>query len=178
VKEIIANLKIGNPSDPTVTMGPLIRAVARERTERYVELGKSQGAKLVYGGERPAGLDKGFYFTPTLFDDVDNASRLAQEEVFGPIAAVIGFDTDDEAIELANDSEFGLSSGICSTDIGRAYEMGLRLRTGQVLINGGPGGISSHAPFGGIKRSGYGREFGINGLNDLTYTKAILFKGG
>jgi aldehyde dehydrogenase (NAD+) len=178
VREIIAGLKIGDPNDPTVAIGPLIREVARERTERYVALGRAQGAKLIIGGARPEGLDKGFFFQPTLFDDVDNKSRLAQEEVFGPISAVIGFDSDEEAIEIANDSEFGLSGGIFSADVGRAYEMALQLRTGGVLINGGTGGTSVHAPMGGIKRSGYGREFGLEGLNEYTYMKHIAFKGG
>jgi aldehyde dehydrogenase (NAD+) len=176
VRSTLATLKIGDPNDPSVSIGPLIREVARERTERYVELGKSQGAKLIHGGARPAGLDKGFYYQPTLFDDVDNTSRLAQEEVFGPIAAVIGFDSDEEAIRISNESDFGLSGGVFSADVGRAYEMALQLRTGQVLINGG-GGMSSHAPFGGIKRSGYGREFGHEGLNEFTYIKAIAFRG-
>jgi aldehyde dehydrogenase (NAD+) len=178
VREIIAGLKIGDPNDPTVAIGPLIREVARERTERYVALGREQGAKLIIGGARPEGLDKGFFFQPTVFDDVDNKSRLAQEEVFGPISAVIGFDSDEEAIEIANDSEFGLSGGIFSADVGRAYEMALQLRTGGVLINGGTGGTSVHAPMGGIKRSGYGREFGLEGLNEYTYMKHIAFKGG
>jgi aldehyde dehydrogenase (NAD+) len=178
VREIIAGLKIGDPNDPTVAIGPLIREVARERTERYVALGREQGAKLIIGGARPEGLDKGFFFQPTVFDDVDNKSRLAQEEVFGPISAVIGFDSDEEAIEIANDSEFGLSGGIFSADVGRAYEMALQLRTGGVLINGGTGGTSVHAPMGGIKRSGYGREFGLEGLNEYTYMTHIACKGG
>lgn len=98
--------------------------------------------------------------------------------VFGPVAVTIGYDADDEAIAIANDSEFGLSGGIFSTDVGRAYEMALEIRTGRIGINGGPGGMSTHAPFGGIKRSGYGREYGLEGLNEFTYLKAIGFKGG
>lgn len=176
LRGITAEVRIGNPADPSVTCGPLIRDVARRRSEEYVEIALSEGARLVAGGRRPAGLDKGFFFEPTLFDDVDNRSRLAQEEVFGPIAAVIGFDSDEEAIALANDSEFGLSGGIWAADPAHAFAMALQLRTGGVQINGGSGRMSSHAPFGGIKRSGYGREYGEEGLNEFTYTKTIGFR--
>jgi acyl-CoA reductase-like NAD-dependent aldehyde dehydrogenase len=178
LKGMIGHLKIGNPADPSVTFGPLIREVARTRTESYVDIALSEGATLVTGGKRPAGLDKGYYYEPTLFDNVSNASRLAQEEVFGPICAVIGYDSDEEAIALANDSDFGLSGGIFSADVGRAFEMALQIRTGGVSINGGSGRMSSHAPFGGIKRSGYGREYGEEGLNEFTYVKTIGFHGG
>ena len=178
VKAMLAHVKIGNPADPEVTYGPLIREVARERTEQYVDIALSEGARLVAGGKRPEGFDKGFYYEPTLFDGVDNASRLAREEVFGPIGAVIEYDTDEEAIALANDNDFGLSGGIFSANVGLAYEMALELRTGGVSINGGSGRMSSQAPFGGIKRSGYGREYGEEGLNEFTYMKSISFHGG
>lgn len=177
LQAMLAHVKIGNPIDPSVTYGPLIREVARTRTEDYVAIAQAEGARLVAGGKRPAGFDKGFYYEPTLFTDVDNRSRLAQEEVFGPIGAVIGFDSDEEAIAMANDSDFGLSGGIYSANAGLAYEMALQLRTGGVSINGGSGKMSSHAPFGGIKRSGYGREYGIDGLNEFTYIKTIGFHG-
>ncbi len=177
LKGMMSHIKIGNPIDPSVTFGPLIREVARKRSEDYVDIALSEGASLVTGGKRPAALDKGFFFEPTLFDNVSNSSRLAQEEVFGPIGAVIGFDTDEEAIALANDSDFGLSGGIFSANVGLAYEMALQIRTGGVSINGGSGKMSSHAPFGGIKRSGYGREYGEEGLNEFTYIKSIGFHG-
>lgn len=177
IKEMAASMKIGNPVDPSVTLGPLIREAARVRTERYVEIAQSQGATLVAGGRRPSNLAKGFYFEPTLFDDVGNDHRIAREEVFGPIGVVIGYDTDDEAIALANDSDFGLAGGVFSADVGRAYEIALQMRTGGVEINGGTGRMSSHAPFGGIKRSGYGREYGYEGLNEFTSMKTITFKG-
>jgi aldehyde dehydrogenase (NAD+) len=178
LKGMMSQIKIGNPIDPSVSFGPLIRDVARKRSEEYVDIALSEGATLVTGGKRPSGFDKGFYFEPTLFDNVANSSRLAQEEVFGPIGAVIGFDTDKEAIALANDSDFGLSGGIFSANVGLAYEMALQIRTGGVSINGGSGKMSSHAPFGGIKRSGYGREYGEEGLNEFTYIKSIGFHGG
>jgi aldehyde dehydrogenase (NAD+) len=177
VKELAARVRVGNPADPNVTMGPLIRESARARTEQYVEVARSQGARVVVGGSRPAGLTKGFFFEPTLFDDVKNDHRIAREEVFGPIGVVIGYDTDDEAIAIANDSEFGLGGGVFSADVGRAYEIALQMRTGGVEINGGSGRMSSHAPFGGIKRSGYGREYGYEGLNEFTTLKTITFKG-
>jgi acyl-CoA reductase-like NAD-dependent aldehyde dehydrogenase len=178
VKSMLGHVKIGNPIDPSVTFGPLIREVARKRTEDYVQIALDEGATLVAGGKRPAGFNKGFYYEPTLFTDVANSSRIAQEEVFGPIGAVIGYETDEEAIALANDSDFGLSGGIFSANVGLAYEMALQLRTGGVSINGGGGGMSSHAPFGGIKRSGYGREHGLDGLNEFTHAKSIAFHGG
>lgn len=171
-------IKVGDPADPAVGMGPLIRDVQRKRTEDYVDIGLAEGGTLVAGGGRPAGLDKGFFFEPTLFDNVRNDWRIAREEVFGPIGIVIGYDTDEEAIALANDSDFGLSGGIFSQNVGRAYEMALALRTGGVAINGGSGTMSSHMPFGGIKRSGYGREYGLEGLNEYTYIKSIGFRGG
>ena len=143
-----------------------------------MDIAKSEGAKLITGGKRPAGLDKGFYYEPTLFDDVHNSHRIAQEEVFGPIGVVIGYDTDEEAIEIANESEFGLSGAIYSKDGGKAYDMSLQIRTGGVAINGGAGTMSSHAPFGGVKRSGFGREYGHEGLNEFTYMKTIGFHAG
>ena len=178
VKVMLTHVKVGDPADASVGIGPLIREAARQRTERYVQIALDEGATLVSGGKRPGDLDKGFFYEPTLFDDVHNSHRIAREEVFGPIGVVIGYDTDDEAIEIANDSDFGLSGAVFSADVGRAYEIALQMRTGGVAINGGGGKMSSHAPFGGIKRSGYGREYGLEGLNEFTHTKTISFKGG
>lgn len=178
LKAMVGHVKVGNPADPASTMGPLIREVARTRTQNYVDVALGEGATLVTGGKRPEGLDKGFYYEPTLFTDVENHHRIAQEEVFGPIGVVIGYDTDEDAVRLANDTEFGLSGAVFSADVGKAYEIALQLRTGGVSINGGGGKMSSHAPFGGIKRSGYGREYGIDGLNEFTNIKTISFKGG
>ncbi|MGI4858195.1 MAG: aldehyde dehydrogenase family protein, partial [Janthinobacterium lividum] len=171
-------MKVGDPADASVTMGPLIRAQARERVEHYVEQGRASGARLATGGARPAALQRGFFYQPTLFDGVDNASAIAQEEIFGPVAVVIGFDSDEEAIALANDSAFGLDGGIFSRDVGRAYEMALQLRTGGVGLNGGAGTMLSAAPFGGIKRSGMGRENGREGLLEFTSPKSISFHAG
>jgi acyl-CoA reductase-like NAD-dependent aldehyde dehydrogenase len=175
LQAMLAHVKIGNPADPSVTYGPLIREAARKRTEEYVRIAQDEGATLVHGGKRPAGFDKGFFFEPTLFDNVRNDSQLAQDEVFGPIGAVMGYDDDDEAIALANASEYGLSGAVYSADAGQAFRMALKIRTGGVSINGGAGTMQSDAPFGGIKRSGYGREYGEDGLNEFTYQKVISF---
>jgi acyl-CoA reductase-like NAD-dependent aldehyde dehydrogenase len=178
VQRLLATtVKIGDTRDPTVTLGPLIRESARARTEKYVGLALADGARLVAGGRRPPHPRKGFFFEPTLFDDVDNRSRIAQEEVFGPIAVVIGFDTDEEAVALANDSNYGLSGAVYSSNVGRAYEMALQLRTGGVSINTGFPLMNKDAPFGGIKRSGFGREYGPHGLDEFTYMKTIDFLG-
>jgi len=170
--------KIGDPNDSATVLGPLIRESQRKRVEFYVNAGREGGARLVTGGRRPPNLECGFYYEPTIFDDVDNRSVIAQEEIFGPVSVVIGFDSDEQAIDIANDSKYGLAGGICSADVGRAYEMALQLRTGTVAINGGCGTMSSHAPFGGFKCSGFGREYGIEGLNEFTQIKAIGFHGG
>ena len=171
-------VKVGNPRDPGTMMGPLIREQARQRTASYVEEALDEGATLVAGGRRPEGLDKGFFYAATLLDNVSNHQRIAREEIFGPVGVVMGYDDDDEAIALANDSDYGLAAGIFSRDVGLAYSMGLKLRSGSVSINGGSGSMSGEAPFGGIKRSGHGMEYGIEGLNEFTYMKAISFHGG
>ncbi|WP_076590860.1 aldehyde dehydrogenase family protein [Herminiimonas arsenitoxidans] len=178
VKQIVSTLKMGNPADPSVIVGPLIREAARQKTESYVEKALAGGARLVVGGKRPAEHKRGYFFEPTLFDDVDNRSAIAQEEVFGPIGVVIGYDTDEEAIALANDSRFGLSGAVMSTDRAAAYRMALRLRTGGVSINGGTGDLFVKAPFGGYKHSGIGREFGPAWLNEFMLDKSITYPLG
>ncbi len=176
LRNLIGGVKVGDPNDPAATMGPLIREAARSRTERYVAVALDEGCKLVVGGRRTTNLDRGYYYDPTFFDGVSNDCRIAQEEVFGPVGVVIGFDTDEEAIAIANDTAYGLSGAIFSANVGRAYEMALQLRTGGVIINGGFPRLTSGGPFGGVKRSGHGREFGESGLNEFTYTKTIDFQ--
>jgi aldehyde dehydrogenase (NAD+) len=173
-----SQLKVGDPMDPATFMGPLIRPAAITRTEDFCRRALDEGGKLVFGGKRPAGLAKGYYFEPTIFDNVRNESHLGQREVFGPIAAVIGFDDDAEAIRIANESDYGLGGGIISQDKATAFEMALKMRTGQVQINGGPGGFHADMPFGGYKRSGLGREWGEEGFNEFTEIKAIGFPAG
>jgi aldehyde dehydrogenase (NAD+) len=173
-----AKVVVGDPDDLSTTMGPLINAAQRERVERYVSTGLEQGATVVCGGGRPTGLDRGFFVEPTILTDVATDHVVAREEIFGPVAVVLPVDGDDEAVAVANDSDFGLSGTVWSRDGGRAYDIARRIRTGTVLINGGPGRMSPLAPFGGYKRSGLGREYGRDGLLEYTETKYIGFKAG
>lgn len=176
LKNLIGGVKVGDPNDPAATMGPLISEAARARTEHYVDLARAEGGQLIAGGKRPAHLNRGFYYEPTVFDDVRNESRIAQEEVFGPLGVVIGFDTDEEGIAIANDSQYGLSGAVFSANSGRAYEIALQIRSGGVTVNTGFPQLTRNAPFGGIKRSGHGREYGEFGLNEFTYVKTIDFQ--
>lgn len=178
VKAIVGQLKIGDPADPSVIVGPLIRASARTRTEQFVQQGLDAGARLVCGGRRPAHLERGFFYEPTLFDDVDNRSVLAQEEVFGPVGVVMGFESDEQAIALANDSRFGLAGAVMSADREAAWQIARRLRTGGVSINGGTGDFFVKAPFGGYKHSGVGRELGPGWLKEYLLEKAVTYPIG
>jgi aldehyde dehydrogenase (NAD+) len=171
------HIKIGDPADPAVTMGPLIRGTQRAKVEHFIQCGRDEGARLVHGGGRPAGLPRGFFTELTLFDDVNNGMTIAQEEIFGPVGAVIGFDTDDEAVEIANDSRYALNGAIESGDAATAYEMARRIRAGSVAINGGAGKMV-YAPIGGFKRSGLGREYGPNWLDEFTGEKSIFYPVG
>lgn len=177
MKALVGQLPLGDPASPGTMVGPLIRGSARDRVERMVAQGQADGATLVFGGDRPAHLDKGFFFNVTVFDDVDNAMAIAQDEVFGPVAAVIGFDTDEQAIKLANDSRYGLYGGIHSKDPARAYDMALKIRTGGVVLNGGLY-KQNDAPFGGYKRSGLGREYGDRWLEEYSHEKSIVYPIG
>lgn len=173
VKMALDYIKVGDPADPTVVMGPLIREAQRSRVEQLIEVGKSEGAEIAYGGGRPDGLDKGFFLQPTLFTGVDNRMEIAQSEFFGPVGVVIPFSDDTEAVRLANDSPYGLSGGVWSADATRAYGVARQLRTGMVTVNGGGGGLNPDGPFGGYKRSGLGREFGAAGLGEFLQHKTI-----
>ena len=174
---IAAQIKIGNAADPTVTMGPLIRESQRAKVEHYIELGKAAGARLVCGGGRPAGLAKGFFTELTLFDDVTNDMAIAQDEIFGPVGCIIGFDSDDEAIRIANDSRYGLNGAIETADAAAGYAMALRIRAGSVALNGGTGTMS-FAPIGGYKRSGIGREYGPHWLREYQHEKSVFYPIG
>ncbi|CAN5284146.1 aldehyde dehydrogenase family protein [soil metagenome] len=178
-RQMMGHFKVGDPIDPSVMVGPLIRASQRAKAEYFVQSALDSGATLVGGGKRPEHLKKGFFFEPTLFDNVDNKSEIAQQEIFGPIGVVIGFDTDEEAIRIANDSDFGLAGGILTADRAEGYRMALRLRTGRVWRNGGVGSdMSSFAPFGGYKRSGIGREYGPRWIDEYLHEKVISFPIG
>lgn len=178
LKAMAAHIKVGDPAQASTQMGPLIREAARQRTEQYVAYGLEDGARLVFGGRRPVDLERGYFYEPTLFDDVHNDMRIAQQEIFGPVGVVIGYDTDEEAIELANASDFGLHGSIFSADTGKAFQIATQIRTGGMAINGGGGTMLSDAPFGGCKRSGLGREYGRDGLLEFTQIKSISFHAG
>ncbi|AEF37806.1 aldehyde dehydrogenase [Mycolicibacter sinensis] len=178
VTTILEHMPLGDPLDPHTVVGPLIRDTARVRSEKYVAGAVEQGARVVAGGRRPAGIDRGFYYEPTLLADVRSDMTVAQEEVFGPVGAAIAFEDDDDAVRIANDSQFGLSGSIWTAEPGTAFAMAQRLQTGNVGINGGTGGFSPWAPFGGYKRSGVGRELGADVLDDFTEIKAIQFHAG
>jgi aldehyde dehydrogenase (NAD+) len=169
---ILGALTVGDPQDPATDMGPVISASQRDRIERYVAIGRDEGATVAFGGGRPE-VDRGYYVEPTLFVDVKNSMRIAQEEIFGPVGVVIPVADDDEAVVLANDSSFGLSGAVWSKDPVRAYAVASRLRTGTVYLNGVGGGVNPHGPFGGYKLSGVGREFGEAGLDEYLETKTI-----
>ncbi|MFD5598374.1 aldehyde dehydrogenase [Streptomyces griseorubiginosus] len=172
LKELVESLKVGDPNDPDTFIGPMIRPDQQERVRTYIQLGIDEGARLVTGGPHvPEGLEKGNYVTPTVFADVDNSMRIAQEEIFGPVLVVIPYDDEDEAVHLANDSEYGLSGGVWSSDEAHALEVARRVRTGTITVNGAS--IAFDGPFGGFKASGIGREYGAVGLGTYTEYKTI-----
>jgi acyl-CoA reductase-like NAD-dependent aldehyde dehydrogenase len=170
---VLKEIKVGDPADPATQMGPLIREVQRQRVAGMVDAAVRHGATVATGGRAPTHLTTGYFYEPTLLTDVDTRDTIAQEEVFGPVGVVIGFDTDDEAVAIANDSRYGLSGAIWSADSGRAFNMALRIRTGTVKINGG---APIETPFGGYKWSGVGREYGTQGLDEYTEVKAITYR--
>ena len=152
-------------------MGPLISAAQRERVLAYIEQGKADGNSLVYGGNIPPGLDRGFFVEPTIFDCPSNSTAIAQEEIFGPVVCVIGFDTEEEAIAIANDTPYGLAAYVQTGDPERARRVARQLRAGAVHINGGAYEYGS--PFGGYKQSGNGRELGPHGLTEFVELKSM-----
>jgi aldehyde dehydrogenase (NAD+) len=172
VAESFAEVKVGDPNDPGVLAGPLINATQRDRVMGYIKSGLDEGARLVCGGGRPEGLERGFYVEPTLFADVDNAMRIAQEEIFGPVLVVIPFENDEDAIAIANDSMYGLSGSVSSASDERSLGVARRVRTGTVSVNGG-NWYGAGSPFGGYKASGIGRQGGLEGLLQYVETKTI-----
>ncbi|WP_213576357.1 aldehyde dehydrogenase [Rhodococcus sp. USK13] len=167
---------VGLPSDPAAQLGPLISEKQRERVEGYIAKGKEEGARLVLGGGRPAGLETGYFVEPTIFADVDNSMTIAREEIFGPVLCVIPYDSVDEAIKIANDSDYGLAGSVYTTDVEKGLEVAAQVRTGTYGINWyafDPG-----SPFGGYKNSGIGREDGPEGVEAFCETKSVLYPPG
>ena len=162
VADTVSRLKVGDPYDDATDVGPLVAERQRARVEGYIASGRSDGARVVTGGGRPAGLDRGWYVEPTVFADVDNSMRIAQEEIFGPVVCVIPYTTVDEAVAIANDSAYGLSGSVWSADATRALGIARRIRTGSTTVNGWRWDLN--CPFGGFKESGIGREGGPEGL--------------
>lgn len=174
---LLAAVTVGDPADPATAMGPLISAEQRERVEAMIRQGQAEGAMLAHGGGRPAGQAQGFYLEPTLFTGVDNAMSIARREFFGPVNTIIPFTGDDEAVRIANDSDYGLNAGIFTSDFARAHAVARRLRTGMVNINAS-WGVNPDAPFGGRKQSGIGREGGAYGIEEFLEHKYVSWPVG
>ena len=162
----------GDPFDAESRLGPLVSAVQRDRVRGYIRKGIEEGARLLTGGEEPPeGLEKGYFVRPTVFSDVRPDMTIAQEEIFGPVLSIIPYDTEDEAVEIANDTVYGLAGGVWAGEKAHAEAVARRLRAGQVEVNGG--GFNPLAPFGGYKQSGIGREAGSFGLEEFLEVKSI-----
>jgi aldehyde dehydrogenase (NAD+)/betaine-aldehyde dehydrogenase len=162
----------GDPFEATTRLGPLVSATQRDRVRGYINKGIEEGAKLVTGGaEAPDGLPQGYFVQPTVFSNVRNDMTIAQEEIFGPVLSILPYDTEEEAIEIANDTIYGLAGGVWSGDPERAKRVARRLRTGQVEVNGGA--FNPLAPFGGYKQSGHGRELGKFGIEEYLEVKSL-----
>ena len=171
-KAAAAKLRVGDPADESTHMGPVVSGAQFEKIQALIEKGIAEGAKVEAGGPgRPDGLEHGYFVRPTVFSGVDNQMTIAREEIFGPVVVLMGYDSVDEAVEIANDTPYGLS-GYVSGDPEHARQVALRLRTGNVHLNGAP--VDPSAPFGGYKQSGNGREWGLQGFEEFLEVKAIL----
>jgi aldehyde dehydrogenase (NAD+) len=166
-----SSLPVGDALDPATLIGPLVAERQRDRVERYIAKGLSDGARLVAGGGRPAGLDRGWFVDPTIFADVDNRSTIAQEEIFGPVLSIISYTDEDDAIRIANESDYGLGGSVWTSDSARARSVVRRVRTGTMGINSylpDPAG-----PWGGVKASGLGRELGPGAIAAYQNLKTV-----
>jgi acyl-CoA reductase-like NAD-dependent aldehyde dehydrogenase len=172
----VSAMPVGVPDDPASAVGPLISEKQRDRVEGYIQKGIEEGARIVTGGGRPHGLEGGWFVQPTVFADVDNSMTIAQEEIFGPVLAVIPYDTQDDAIRIANDSVYGLAGSVWTTDNNKAIEIAKQIRTGTYAVN--MYGNDPGAPFGGYKNSGIGRENGPEGIEAYCETKSVLLPFG
>ena len=165
------SLKIGDPMEADTVLGPLVTERQRERVEQYVELARKEGATIATGGRRPAGLDRGWYFEPTLVTDADNSMQVSREEIFGPMASLIAHNGEEDAVRIANDSELGLSGAVFTADDAHGFEVARRVRAGTFSVNTFAADLGS--PFGGFKKSGIGREHGPTAYKEFLHTKTI-----
>jgi aldehyde dehydrogenase (NAD+) len=172
-KKIAEKVLVGDPKSKETQVGPVVSKIQFDRVESYIAKGIAEGAKVVIGGEgRPEGLTHGYYVRPTIFSNVRNDMVIAREEIFGPVLCILPYQSEEEAIQIANDTPYGLAAYIWSADLARAARVGRRIRAGQVTINGAQGDMNT--PFGGFKMSGNGREYGEFGLRDFLEVKAVL----
>jgi aldehyde dehydrogenase (NAD+) len=172
-RRVTAEVVVGDPKSEKTTVGPLVSRVQFDRVERYIEKGIAEGAKLLVGGAgRPEGLSKGYYVKPTIFSGVRNDMTIAREEIFGPVLCILPYETEEQAVQIANDTPYGLAAYVWSKDNARARRVGSRIRAGQVTLNGAASDMQT--PFGGFKMSGNGREFGEFGLRDFLEVKAVI----
>ncbi|WP_060884900.1 aldehyde dehydrogenase [Streptomyces caniscabiei] len=169
-------LKIGDPLDPATELGPLVAARQQRRSLDYIRIGQEEGAKILTGGGRPAALERGWYVEPTLFGDVDNSMRIAREEIFGPVICLLPYGDEDEAVRIADDSEYGLSGSVWTADDERGIDVARRVRTGTYSVN--TFSLDMFGPFGGYKNSGLGREFGPEGYGEYLEHKMIHLPAG
>lgn len=170
--ERAGRIRVGPPMDPRTHIGPHTSAEQRAKTESYIDYGRSAGFRLLCGGGRPAGFERGYFVEPTVFADVDHSSRLAQEEVFGPVLSVLPFDTEEDAVDMANGTPYGLVGGLWTSDVARAHRVAARIDCGLVSVNTFRP-ILPMLPYGGFKMSGIGRENGLEVLDGYTETKAV-----
>lgn len=173
IAERASRIRVGMPFDERTHIGPHTSDDQRRKTESYIALGREGGARLLTGGGRPAGFERGYFVEPTVFADVDNRSRLAQEEVFGPVLSVMPFSDEDEAVALANDTDYGLVGGLWTSDVGRAHRVAARIEAGLVSVNTFRP-IHFMLPYGGYKLSGFGRENGFDAIHEFTEVKAVV----
>jgi betaine-aldehyde dehydrogenase len=173
--EATKNVKVGDPLDEATEVGTLVSQKQRDRVRDYIEIGIREGATVVIGGEPPSdpALADGAFLMPTVFDGVSNDMRIAREEIFGPVVSVIPFDSEEEAIRLANTTQYGLSGSVWSRDIGKALRTAKALQTGVISVNSNSS-VHVEAPFGGYKMSGIGRELGMSALDLYTETKNVF----
>src|ERR1700720_2514002 len=173
IREAMRALAVGDPADPKTAIGPMVSQKQYERVQSYIRKGIEEGAEVLAGGEgHPVGFEAGYFVKPTVFVNVKNDMTIAREEIFGPVLSVIAYDSEDEAIRIANDSKYGLHAAVLGTDLERARRVASQIRSGLVVINGRT--VDPQAPWGGFKFSGVGREYGRYGIEAFLETRAIL----